>query len=93
MRKFEVVAVIKKNVERALTQPEMDLVIKAAKKGCQTLVFDQHPDRLVVLPWHREILAEIVPTVIRSVRKLIGPDPEIIHLEVVPEGDLAEAQN
>lgn len=92
MRTFEVVAVLQKNVKRALTQKEINWIVERAKAGVEKVLVDRVKDPLTVTAWYRLVQADIVPAVLRSVRKTIGPDPEIIHLELVREAHLADSQ-
>lgn len=92
MRDFEVVAVLSKTFsDRVLTDPEIDKLVKEAKAGKKAVTWSTSKGTFRAEVWYRVVTAEHVPSVLRAVRKTIGPDPEIIHLELVREPQLADA--
>lgn len=89
MRTFEVIAVLQKSFDRAMTQQELDQIVMKARRG-QKLAMLNAQDAVKIFRGHREAYG--VNSLLAIVRAEIGEDPEIISIEMIPDENLAENQ-
>jgi hypothetical protein len=87
MPKYDVIAVMKKTgtIQKELDELEEITLVESAKRGQRTVSWSSKHGSFKAELWVREVIADHVPGVLRAVRKTIGPNSEIIHLELVKE--------